>query len=177
MIADDIFSLIIGFHILTDNLGFIGQGLIWFELRKPLLLVPPISWWSWLRVSQLSWGVPPISFYPTTFWKRMLPRLGLEPTPPDFQSDVLSSTPLGQGGKCSSMGGEQSSLQYPAMLTGVTHSVSLREVNPCRPPHTLVRPGTGWDQYDHTVPSRIGGSRTESSSNRSTIIDWESHYC
>ena len=88
------------------------------RLRKPLLLAPPILWWSQLRVSQLSRGVPLVSFYSTTFWKRMLPRPELEPMSPDFRSSMLYNTPLGQGGKCGSMGGEQSSLQYPTMLAG-----------------------------------------------------------
>ena len=32
------------------------------------------------------------TIHPATFWKMLLPRPGLEPTPPDFQSGMLPTT-------------------------------------------------------------------------------------
>ena len=107
--------------------------LFFFKIEKATgLPVPPISWWPRLRESQLSWGVPLVSFYPTTFWKRMLPRPRLEPVPPDFRSGVLTTTLLGQGGECYSMGEINHRFQQSVNLSStplVYHQICMRLFN------------------------------------------------
>ena len=86
--------------------------------------------------------------HPTTFQKRLLPRLGLEPAPPDFRSGVH---PLHHWAKV---------LSNAVWVESNQHFISYARRGPSpvsqkrqsTPSTTYTRhPETGWDQYDPTI--------------------------